>query len=204
MTSLRRSPRALLLCLAFTAFFTWLDLWTKDLAKEHLPCDPEQTESCRLIPGRPPARAGGYVLVEGYLDLAYAENRGAAFSMLHDAPEWVRSVLFTTAGLVAVVFLFYMFATGEGGLWFAAAVPLVVSGAVGNLVDRFRFGYVVDFIRFHLQDGWEWPTFNIADCTIAVGVAFLLIDGLRKAPAARKLSGETEPSESGAAGEHLP
>ena len=197
--SSRRSPRVLLLCLVFTLFFTWLDLWTKDLAKTHLPCEPGVGSSCRLIPGRPPERAGGIVLVEGYLDLAYAENRGAAFSMLHDSPKWVRTLLFNVAGLLAVAFLSYMLVSGQGGVALVVAVPLVVSGAIGNLVDRFRLGYVVDFIRFHLHDGWEWPTFNIADCTIAVGVALLFIDGMRKVPAKAQ-----DGSGTGAAGEHLP
>jgi signal peptidase II len=56
-------------------------------------------------------------------------------------------------------------------------VPLIASGALGNLVDRFRLGYVVDFVRFHLRDGFSWPTFNVADITITVGVGLLLIEG---------------------------
>jgi signal peptidase II len=55
-----------------------------------------------------------------------------------------------------------------------------VSGAVGNLFDRVRHGYVVDFIRFHVHDKFEWPTFNVADITIVIGVGLLLLDGMRK------------------------
>lgn len=120
-------------------------------------------------------------MVDGYLDLAYAENPGAAFGMLNDAPAWLRGTLFTGAAAIAVFVLGYMFVTANGGILFAWSVPLVVSGALGNLVDRFRLGYVVDFIRFHLHDGWEWPTFNIADCTIFVGVVLWFFDGFRKA-----------------------
>lgn len=170
----------LVVCLVSLTFFTWLDLWTKDLATEHLPCDPASAEDCRMVPGKAYDRAGSIVLVDGYLDLSYAENRGAAFGMLNDAPKWVRATLFTAAALIATVTLMWMFVAGHGGPLFAWSVPLIVSGALGNMIDRWRLGYVVDFIRFHLQDTWEWPTFNIADCTITVGVAFLLLDGLRR------------------------
>lgn len=171
---------SLVLCLVSLAFFTWLDLWTKDLAIEHLPCDPATAEDCRMVPGKAYSRAGSFVLVDGYLDLSYAENRGAAFGMLRDAPKWVRATLFTAAAVLATVILMWMFVAGHGGPLFAWSVPLIVSGALGNMIDRWRLGYVVDFIRFHINDGWEWPTFNIADCTITVGVVFLLLDGLRK------------------------
>ena len=164
----------------FLSFFTWLDLWTKSLAAEALPCDPEVSESCRRIPGKPYDRSGGIELIPGYLDFSYAENRGAAFGMLNEAPKWVRATLFTTAAAIATGALMWMFITFHGGPLFAISVPLVVSGALGNMVDRWRLGYVVDFIRFHLNDGWEWPTFNVADCTITVGVALLLLDGMRR------------------------
>lgn len=89
----------------------------------------------------------------------------------------------------------WMFITANGGILFAWAVPLIISGALGNMIDRWRLGYVVDFIRFHLHDGWEWPTFNVADITITVGVAFLLLDGFRKEvaseSAARKNGNDT-------------
>ena len=69
----------------------------------------------------------------------------------------------------------------------------IVSGALGNLIDRVRYGYVVDFIRFHLQDGWEWPTFNIADCGITVGVILLVLDGFREGRAEAKEPKAKEP-----------
>ena len=118
--------------------------------------------------------------MDGYLDFTYAENRGAAFGMLNDAPSWVRSILFTVAASVATGVLMWMFVTASGGILFAWAVPLIVSGALGNMIDRWRLGYVVDFIRFHLHDGWEWPTFNVADITISIGVGLLLLDGFRR------------------------
>jgi signal peptidase II len=99
--------------------------------------------------------------------------------MLNDAPRWFRSTLFMTAATVAIIALLWMFVRGSGGPFFAVSVPLVVSGALGNLVDRIQNGYVVDFIRFHIHDVFEWPTFNLADSVITVGVILLLIDGFR-------------------------
>lgn len=176
----RRSSQAIALCVVSLLFLTGLDLWTKDLAVESLPCDPAVADNCRLVPGKPYDRSGSIVLVPGYLDLSYAENRGAAFGMLNDAPKWVRATLFTAAAAIATATLMWMFVTRHGGVLFAWSVPLVVSGALGNMIDRWRLGYVVDFIRFHLHDGWEWPTFNVADITITIGVAFLLLDGMRR------------------------
>jgi signal peptidase II len=128
-------------------------------------------------------RTRAVVLVPGWLELRYAENCGAAFGMLDQSPRWVRGAIFFTAASVAIVALIWMFIQGNGGPMFAWSVPLIVSGALGNLVDRVRLGYVVDFIRFfHVFDGgpWEYPTFNIADSTITVGVILLFIDGMRK------------------------
>lgn len=177
--NLRRSNKAILLCVVALAFFTWLDLWTKSLAVDALSCEPDGNVSCRALRGMDRGRDEAYVMHPEYLELRYAENRGAAFGMLHDAPDWLRAVIFTGAAVVATGVLMWMFITGSGGPLFAMSVPLVVSGAIGNMVDRARLGYVVDFIRVHVGTSWEWPTFNIADSTITVGVVLLLIDGMR-------------------------
>lgn len=175
----RRTQRAILLCLAALVFFTWLDLWTKSLAVDALSCAPDGNVTCRALRGMARGRAEPFVVIDDYLELRYAENRGAAFGMLHDAPDWVRALIFSGAALVATGVLMWMFIQGSGGVLFAMSVPLVVSGAIGNMIDRWRLGYVVDFIRVHVGNSWEWPTFNIADSTITVGVALLLLDGMR-------------------------
>ncbi|MGD8860768.1 MAG: signal peptidase II [Myxococcales bacterium] len=182
----RRSSRAIAFCLAALAALTVADLWTKAWAVDALSrerasappgaCTPDQHG--RYYMQR--LRSDTVVLVDGYLELRYAENCGAAFGMLDEAPKWVRVSVFMTAGALAVGALMWMFVVGNGGVLFAWSVPLIVSGAVGNMVDRIRLGYVVDFIRFHLHDTWEWPTFNVADSTITVGVALLLLDGMRR------------------------
>src|SRR5688572_954647 len=176
----RRGARAIALCLLGTALFTYADLGSKEWAQSTLsrPTETPVDDICR--PGEMHrSRRGSVQLIEGYLELRYAENCGAAFGMLDESPKWLRMSLFMTAGAVAIGAFFWAFVSGSGGALFAWSVPLIVSGAIGNTADRVRLGYVVDFIRFHLQDRWEYPTFNIADVTIFIGFALLLIDALR-------------------------
>jgi signal peptidase II len=104
--------------------------------------------------------------------------------MLRTAPSWLRAAVFGVAALGATVVLMTMFVKGTGGKLFGAAVPLILSGAIGNLSDRIRHGFVVDFIQVDPRL-FEYPTFNVADIAITVGVGLLLIDGMKKqAPAA--------------------
>lgn len=202
----RRSGGALAVCLAGLAFFTWADLASKDWALDRLSWPVEsRTREEACVPNddghvfmqrrpKPPI-----VLIEGYLEFRYAENCGAAFGMMDRGAAWVRFVLFVPAAVLAVVGLLYLFATGYGGQLFAWSVPLIASGALGNLVDRLRLGYVVDFIRFHLQERWAYPTFNVADITIFVGVVLMLIEGFFFAPqkeAESASAGATSPEKS--------
>ncbi|MEM9863296.1 MAG: signal peptidase II [Myxococcota bacterium] len=200
------TPRAkglFALCLVATVALTAFDLWTKDWALANLSADPI---------GEPPAVCEaderGYTyaqrsatepmtVVEGNLELRYAENCGAAFGMLRSAPSWVRHGVFGLAAVAATIALLWMFYAGRGGVPFAWAVPFIVSGAIGNLADRVRLGYVVDFIRFYWQDplpllGTQWPTFNVADITISIGVGLLLIDGFLEGRREKAAKAETE------------
>jgi signal peptidase II len=188
----RRTLQAIFLCLAATILFTAADLWTKNWAQAELSRQPvvEPHPTCerdeRGYTQMQRSRYGATVLIEGYLEFRYAENCGAAFGMLAEAPRWVRLGVFMSVGAFAIIALSFMFISGTGGQLFAWSVPLIVSGALGNVIDRIRFGYVVDFIRFYVHDqsgftilrGFEYPTFNVADITITVGVALLLLDAL--------------------------
>jgi signal peptidase II len=174
--------------LASLALYTYADLGTKQWALEHLSrarsggappiCQPDEQGYTRIqrIPEEP------QVLAEGYILLHYAENCGAAFGMLRTAPPWARAAVFGVAALGACVVLTLMFVRGAGGKLFGAAVPLILSGAIGNLSDRIRHGFVVDFIQVDPRL-FEYPTFNVADIAIGVGVGLLLLDGMRKQPA---------------------
>ena len=183
-----RSHVALAICLAATAALLALDLGTKAWALDTLSterlgetppvCEPDDRGYMAMQRGRDEP----IVLVENWLELRYAENCGAAFGLLRGASQGVRHTVFGTAAILASLALLFMFWRGRGKKWFAWAVPFIVSGAIGNLVDRLRLGYGVDFIRFHWRRevpflGSEWPTFNIADVTITLGVILLLIDG---------------------------
>ncbi len=179
-----RSGRALALMLVSLVLYTALDLGTKEWALGAL--SRERTAEKPAV-CQPDAR--GYttmqrlptdeqVVIPGYFVFHYAENCGAAFGMLRTAPSWLRALVFGAAALGACIVLTMMFRRGVGGNLFAAAVPMILAGAVGNLADRVRHGFVVDFIQVDPQ-WFNYPTFNVADCTISIGVALLLIDGVK-------------------------
>lgn len=178
-----RSAKALVVCLAAIAALTAMDLGTKHWAFDRLSqpsplgaqpvCAPNSYG--RIQPQR--AQKAPIVLVDGYLELRYAENCGAAFGFMRDTPTVVRKGVFYVAAAGAVVLLLWMFVTGRGGTLFAISVPLIIAGAIGNFVDRVRLGYVVDFVRFHIHDRWAYPTFNVADAWITIGVTLILIEG---------------------------
>ena len=186
MSPSRRPARQIAIGAAAALGLLALDLGTKEWALHSLSVERsgEAPPACEPGPdGRVTMqriRSGEFEIVPGYAGFRYAENCGAAFGFLRNAPKLVRRSVFGIAAVIASAVLAWMFVQGRGGKPFAWAVPLIVSGAIGNLVDRVRHGFVVDFIRLHLQNGPEWPTFNIADAGITVGVALLLIDGMRK------------------------
>lgn len=122
-------------------------------------------------------RTDAVELIPGWLELRYAENCGAAFGLGNTLGHKTRFALFFGAALLAIGVLGRMFLQGKGGALFAYSVPLIASGAIGNIHDRIRHGYVVDFIRAY-HGTWEYPTFNIADAAISIGVALLLIEGI--------------------------
>lgn len=175
--------KALAICAAATLALLAADLGSKQWASETLSEERAVPPPSQCVPGRlQRAPLPSVVVIEGYLELRYAENCGAAFGIGNDWSPTLRRLVFIPAALLATIALFWMFARGTGGPLFAWSVPFVVSGAVGNLVDRIRYGYVVDFIRFHVHDAWEYPTFNVADIAIVVGVALLVLDGFRSGP----------------------
>jgi signal peptidase II len=123
-----------------------------------------------------------HVLLEGYARLRYAENPGAAQEMLARLPGPVRAPFFHAVSLSALGFIFWMYARlGARERLPRLALSLVAGGALGNFIDRAVRGHVVDFVELHWrnQPGMRWPTFNVADCALAVGVALMLADALR-------------------------
>ena len=116
------------------------------------------------------ARRPQIELLPGFLDLRYTENTGAIFGLFHTHTE-VFIGLGIAGVIVVLVFLHYFPpATKLGVVSFA----LVLSGAVGNLIDRIRLGYVIDFVSLHLRDLFFWPAFNVADAALVVGILALI------------------------------
>jgi len=119
-----------------------------------------------------------------FFNLVLAHNRGAAFSFLADAGGWQR-VLFIGIAVAATAAILFLLAGHSSERLFSAGLALILGGALGNLWDRVALGHVVDFLDFHAF-GWHFWAFNLADSTITVGAALLILDGLRPAGAARK------------------
>jgi len=135
-----------------------LDLWTKGLA----------TESLTLY--RP-------VELTSWLNMTLAHNYGAAFSFLSDAGGWQRWLFTGLASVVTLVLIVWLLRLPAKEKLTAAALGMIIGGAIGNLIDRIINGYVVDFIDVYYND-WHWPAFNLADSAITGGVILLLLDGL--------------------------
>jgi len=112
------------------------------------------------------------LVVTSFFNLVLVYNPGASFSFLADAGGWQRW-FFVALALVISVWLVVAIRRHAVERLLPAALALVLGGALGNVIDRLRFGAVVDFLDFHLA-GWHWPAFNVADSAITVGVALLL------------------------------
>jgi len=117
---------------------------------------------------------GERLAVTGFFNLVLVFNRGAAFSFLSSAPGW-QTPFFIGVAIVAAVVVSVLLARMQGAAWFRAGLALVLGGAIGNVIDRFRYGQGVDFLDFHAF-GWHWPAFNVADSAITVGAALLILE----------------------------
>lgn len=116
--------------------------------------------------------------VTSFFNLVRVHNTGAAFSFLAGASGWQRW-FFVGLGAAAAVFIVWLLRSHGGQRLFAAALALILGGALGNVVDRLLHGYVVDFIQVH-HGGWYFPSFNVADSAITVGAVLLIVDELRR------------------------
>ncbi|MCH7867270.1 MAG: signal peptidase II [Myxococcales bacterium] len=116
-------------------------------------------------------------VIPGLFDITHARNGGGAFSFFADGPFEQRMVFFvgTTVFAIALLLVFFRKLRSDEILS-ATALGVVLGGALGNLTDRLRFGEVVDFLDVHLFGGYTWPTFNIADSAIVIGVILLVVE----------------------------
>lgn len=107
-------------------------------------------------------------------NLTLMHNYGAAFSFLSDAGGWQRWFFTIIATVISIVLIIWITRLKPNEKWLGVSLALVLGGAIGNLIDRIAYGYVVDFIQWYYES-FYWPAFNIADSAIFVGAAMLLL-----------------------------
>ena len=118
-----------------------------------------------------------------FADLVLVWNRGVSFGLFNQSDPAMRWVLIAIALAIALGLLVWLFRVDRRLP--ALGIGLILGGAIGNVIDRFRFGAVVDFVYLH-AGGFYWPAFNVADSTIAIGVVVLLYDSLFGSRESRK------------------
>jgi signal peptidase II len=156
-----------ILCISFAV--TFLDQATKHLARRHLAGGPRH-------------------LIEGFFSLRYVQNTGAAWGMMEGLNDWL--VVFSL--LVLILLVVFRRSLLIDTFAHRLATGLMLGGIAGNLIDRVRLGYVVDFLDFHLQ-GRHFPAFNIADSAICIGVGlYIITQFLHEGEGARDPSAATE------------
>jgi len=121
---------------------------------------------------------GQQTVLTSWFNIVRVHNAGAAFSFLSDAGGWQRW-FFVGLGVLAVAVLAFLMIRHAGQVLFSLAATLIISGAIGNTIDRLSYGYVVDFIDWHYA-GWHWPAFNFADSFIMVGAGLFILDEIRR------------------------
>ncbi|TAG33197.1 MAG: lipoprotein signal peptidase [Polaromonas sp.] len=121
-------------------------------------------------------KLGDATYITSFFNIVRVHNSGAAFSFLANAGGWQRW-FFTGIGVAAAVFIVWMLKSHPGQKLFSLALACILGGAIGNVVDRSLYGYVVDFLDFHYA-GWHFPAFNVADSAISIGAVCLIVDEL--------------------------
>jgi signal peptidase II len=117
-------------------------------------------------------------VIKGFFSIAYVKNTGAAFGFMANGPIWFRQIFFLALPVVFVGWIFYMLVkTLKGPFYMSLAYSLIIAGAIGNLIDRFSLGYVVDFLLFYWKDeANHFPAFNVADSCISIAAGLLVLD----------------------------
>jgi len=119
------------------------------------------------------------VVINEFFSLTHVHNYGAAFSFLADQSGWQRYALSGISIIASIAIMVWMYRVAVDQVLKLSALSILLAGAVGNLIDRFFLGFVIDFIDLHYQT-FYWPVFNVADILISVGVALLLFSDMKK------------------------
>lgn len=145
------------------------------------------TQALGSVPG------GRVPVIAGLFDFYLAHNTGAAFSFLASHPGVITAI----SVVVVVIILVWSRTLPHDAVWARFAMGLFIGGGLGNITDRIRFGYVVDFLHVYYRE-WYWPTFNVADSAITIGIVVLVYVMLftKEFEASRTPAG-TPPSEDG-------
>ncbi len=138
----------------------------------------------RTLLGQPPV-----VVIPNVFDFSLVYNTGAAFGFLSSASGWQNVFFVAVAAGVSLVILTMLRRLDATDRQSALAFALILGGALGNLIDRIRLGYVIDFIHWFYRD-WHWPHFNIADSAITIGVVLLVLDAFGMRPLDRRRSAD--------------
>lgn len=128
------------------------------------------------------------VVIENLLSITYIMNAGAAFGFLAQAPPLFRSLFFNLAALAAMgLIIYYLRKSRDDEPLLILALSLILGGALGNLIDRLRFGAVVDFIDVYWKT-YHWPAFNVADAAISLGAMLMILEILKRGKVERALT----------------
>jgi signal peptidase II len=139
-----------------------LDQWTKSMIVQKLPLH-QRVE-----------------VIHGFFNIIHVRNTGGAFGIFGGEKGGLGSVLFVIVSLFAIGVIIYLFMkTREDEKTLALSFSLILSGAMGNLIDRLRYGEVIDFLDFHLST-YYWPAFNVADSAICIGIGLLALELVRR------------------------
>lgn len=115
-------------------------------------------------------------VVDGFFQFTYVENRGAAWGALADSPKWIQDLVLRLLTSAFTCWVIYMLVkTIKGPFHMSLAYALIVAGAIGNLIDRFALGYVIDFLDFY-YGFYHFPAFNVADSCISIAAGLLIFD----------------------------
>ncbi|MCK5808740.1 signal peptidase II [bacterium] len=126
------------------------------------------------------------VVFSSWWQFIYAENRGALFGIGNSLSETMRIVVFVLFSSLVTLGVVYMMLQKDTNKMLVAIYALIIGGAIGNLIDRIAYGYVVDFIDWHINHGYHWATFNVADAAIVVAMGLLIIEIIRQMIQERK------------------
>ena len=126
---------------------------------------------------------GDSTLVTSFFNVVRVHNSGAAFSFLAGSSGWQRW-FFTVIGLAAACLILWLLKSHSAQKLFSFALACILGGAIGNVIDRLLYGYVIDFLDFHWHN-WHFPAFNVADSAITIGAACLILDELLRVRRAR-------------------